>query len=109
YDSVYAATKAGMVGLTQGLRAEYRDAPVGFSVICPGFVADDGMFKRAQERGVKAPLLAAPTKPEKVAAAVVKAIRRDVPEIIVNSSPLRPILALGTLWPRSIEALFARV
>jgi short-subunit dehydrogenase len=109
YDSVYAATKAGLVGLTQGLRAEYRDTPVGFSVICPGFIADDGMFGRAQEKGVRAPFMAAPSKPEKVGAAVIKAIRRDVPEIIVNSSPLRPVLALGTLWPRAGEFLFDRV
>ncbi|HEU0251175.1 MAG TPA: SDR family oxidoreductase, partial [Solirubrobacteraceae bacterium] len=46
FSEPYAATKAGLVGLTQSLRSEYLNAPVGFSVICPGFIAGDGMYAR---------------------------------------------------------------
>ncbi len=38
--------------------------------------------------------------PGAVAAAVVRTIDRNRPEIIVNSRPLRPLLALGALSPR---------
>lgn len=37
YQQSYAATKAGLIGVNQSLRAEYASAPVGFSAICPGF------------------------------------------------------------------------
>ena len=44
YNVVYATTKAGLIGFTRSLRAELTDSPVGASVICPGFVARDGMY-----------------------------------------------------------------
>jgi short-subunit dehydrogenase len=50
YEAAYAATKAGLIGLTQSLRVEYRDAPVGFSVVCPGFVAGEGMYPSGWSR-----------------------------------------------------------
>jgi NAD(P)-dependent dehydrogenase (short-subunit alcohol dehydrogenase family) len=46
YNEPYAATKAGLVGLTQSLRAEYLHEPVGF-------LAGDGMYQRMVEEGVK--------------------------------------------------------
>ena len=64
YEACYVATKAGLVGLTQSLRAEYARAPVGFSVVCPGFVAGDGMYQRMLEEGFSSNLLiAAPRWP----------------------------------------------
>ncbi len=54
YDEPYAATKAGLIGLTQSLRAEYRREPVGFSVVCPGFIRGDGMYQRMVEAGLRA-------------------------------------------------------
>src|SRR3954447_5610880 len=68
----YAATKAGLIGVTRSLRAEFRDAPVGFSAVSPGFIAATGMWDRMNER---APLLAGEAKPERVVAAVLRAIR----------------------------------
>src|SRR5436305_2089438 len=35
YSEPYAATKAALIGLTQSLRAEYLNSPVGLSVVCP--------------------------------------------------------------------------
>ncbi len=43
YDEAYAATKAGLVGLTRSLRSEYRALGVSASVIFPGFVRGAGM------------------------------------------------------------------
>jgi len=108
YSEPYAATKAGLVGLTQSLRAEYLHGPVGFSVVCPGFVAGDGMFQRMLEQGVRSNRLVGSTTVEKVANEVIDAIRRDRPEVIESGAPIRPILALAQLAPRPVERLTPR-
>jgi short-subunit dehydrogenase len=102
----YSATKFALVGATQALRAEYRDTPVRFSVICPGFVRGEGMYATHEADGAAAPRVAGRTTPEKVAQAVVKAIVKDRPEILVNSSPVRPLLMLTAAFPSAHGALF---
>jgi short-subunit dehydrogenase len=109
YGEPYAATKAGLIGLTQSLRAEYDDSAVGFSVVCPGFVAGGGMYTRAADAGVKAPAMLGESDPDKVPAAVVRAIVKDEPEIIVNPRPVRPLLALGAVSPRLGERVLSRM
>jgi short-subunit dehydrogenase len=96
----YAATKAALVMFTHTLRTELVDTPVGCSVLCPGFVADTGMYAdMARASGVAASRLLGVSKPEKVAEALIKAIKTDASELIVNPSPMRPILALAQLFP----------
>jgi len=109
YEAPYAATKAALVALTHSLRAEYLNAPVGFSAVCPGFVAGDGMYQRMVEGGFRSNLLLGHTKIEKVAERVVVAIRDDRPELIESGRPLRPLLALGQIAPRLVELGVARV
>jgi short-subunit dehydrogenase len=108
YSEPYAATKAGLIGLNQSLRAEYLDAPIGFSVVCPGFVAGDGMYQRMVEQGVKSNRLLGWTHVEKVADRTVDAIRKDRPEVIESGAPIRPILALAQLAPRTVERTVPR-
>lgn len=109
YEEPYAATKAGLVGLTQSLRSEYLGAPVGFSVICPGFVAGDGMYQRMVEEGITSNRVIGATTVEKVSEKVVEAIRRDRPEIIESGRPVRPIIALAQIAPGLVERLLARI
>jgi short-subunit dehydrogenase len=108
YSEPYAATKAGLIGLNQSLRAEYRHAPVGFSVVCPGFTAGDGMYQRMTEEGVSSNRILGETTVEKVADAVVEAIRHDRGEIIESGSPIRPLLALSQVAPGIVERLTER-
>lgn len=108
FNEPYSATKAGLVALTQSLRAEYLDAPVGFSVVCPGFIAGDGMYQRMVEQGHKSNRLMGETTVEKVVDRVVEAVRRDRPELIEAGAPMRPLLALGQLAPRTFERLVPR-
>jgi short-subunit dehydrogenase len=103
YQASYAATKAGLIGLTQSLRAEHLNAPVGFSVVCPGFIAGDGMYQRMVEQGFKSNRLMGETSVGKVTERVIGAIRDDRPEVIEAGAPLRPLLALAQLAPRLIE------
>ena len=101
----YAATKAGLIGLTRSLRAEFRDAPVGFSVVSPGFIADTGMWQRMDAR---APRLAGEADPDAVVAATIKAIRRDLGDVTVNGAPVRPALAASALAPGLVERVLWR-
>lgn len=103
FSEPYAATKAGLVGLTQSLRAEYLNAPVGFSVICPGFIAGDGMYARMVQDGHSSNRMLGETTTEKISDALVRAIREDCAEIIESGTPIRPMLALGQLAPGLIE------
>jgi short-subunit dehydrogenase len=108
YQEPYAATKAGLIGLTQSLRAEYLDSAVGFSVVCPGFIAGDGMYQRMLEEGLKSNRLMGETTTAKVTDSVIDAIRRDLPEVIETGAPLRPMLAIGQLAPRLVERVAPR-
>lgn len=108
YQEPYAATKAGLIGLTQSLRAEYLNAPVGFSVVCPGFIAGDGMYQRMVEEGFSSNRLLGETSTEKVTERVIDAIHRDRPEVIETGAPLRPALAIAQLAPRLVERVAPR-
>ncbi|HTA96747.1 MAG TPA: SDR family NAD(P)-dependent oxidoreductase [Solirubrobacteraceae bacterium] len=108
FNEPYAATKAGLVGLTQSLRAEYLDSPVGFSVVCPGFIAGDGMYARMVDDGHHSNRMMGETTTEKVAEAVVRAIREDRAELLESGTPIRPMLALGALAPGLVERVAPR-
>jgi short-subunit dehydrogenase len=96
YSATYAATKAGLVAWTSGLRIELQGTGVSASVICPGFVSEAGMFA---ERTQPAPRVLGTSTPEAVARAVVRAIRRDIFEIIVNPGPVRAMMVFEHLSP----------
>ena len=97
YDAVYSATKAALVQWTAAARLEHQHRDVGFSVICPGYVTGEGMFAKF---GMAPPAMLGSCTPEDVAEAVVRAIRNGLPEVIINSRPVRPLLALDALFPR---------
>jgi short-subunit dehydrogenase len=91
YACTYSATKAGLIEWSKGLRQELSETGVGVSVVCPGFVAEAGMFAVYNQ---KPPWIAGETTPVKVAGAVMKAIKKDIDEIVVNPGPtwLMPLL-----------------
>ena len=109
FDAVYSATKFGLIGATHALRAEHLGSPVGFSVICPGFVRQDGMTARYEAQGLRVPSRFGTTTPQKVASAVLKAIREDRAEIIVSSQPIRPMAVLQAAAPQVIPRLAKRI
>ena len=108
YGTSYCAIKHGLVGFTNALRAEYERSPVGFSVVCPGFVTDTGMYDRWEQRGVHAPRIAGSSKPEKVAAVTVDCIRRNRSEVIVNTPPVRPLVVIANTFPKLTPFLLRR-
>ena len=100
YAAAYAASKAGQIAFTQSLRAEYHASGISASVICPGCTRDAGMYERMRtETGFRFPFHLGWTTSMAVARAVVRAIRRDQPEVVLNTLPLQPLLALSQLFP----------
>ena len=98
-EAAYCASKHGLVGFTNALRAEYERTNVNFSVVCPGLVSDVGMAHRWEEAGVKAPRIAGSSTPEKVAAVTVSCIKRNRSEVLVNTPPVRPLIVLANIAP----------
>jgi short-subunit dehydrogenase len=98
--AAYSGSKHGVIGFTGALRTEYVDEPIGFSAICPGFVGKVGMYGRLEGevgRPPTGPLSVIP--PQKVGEAVVKAIRDERAEVIVNRAGARPVILLSSLAP----------
>jgi short-subunit dehydrogenase len=95
----YATSKHGLVGFTNSLRCEYLKSPVGFSVVCPGFVTETGMYARWEDRGAKAPKLVGRSSPDKVARVVVRCITKNRGEALVNTPPVRPLVVLFNIAP----------
>lgn len=82
YNTVYAATKHGLIGFTYSLRAELHGTGVSASAVCPAFVAEAGFVTAYTEPNVSRGM-GTETSPRRVARAVVRAIERDKPDVVV--------------------------
>lgn len=110
YTESYSATKHALMGFTRSLRLtlEAEGHPIGASVVCPGIVPDLGMFhENMRASGAIRPARFGVAPAEAVARAVVRAIQRDQPEVVVNSLPVRPLVMLLTMFP-SLAGRIAR-
>ncbi|MBF6063470.1 SDR family NAD(P)-dependent oxidoreductase [Nocardia terpenica] len=94
--TVYNATKFGLRGFALSMRQDLHRSGVGVSLVEPGFVREAGMFA---DSGARLPPWFRTVSPEQVAAAVVRATRDDVAEIVVAPFDLRLGVTLGTLAP----------
>jgi NAD(P)-dependent dehydrogenase (short-subunit alcohol dehydrogenase family) len=109
FQEPYAAAKAALVAFSFSLRATYRRAGVSASVIVPGFV-EAGMYAKLKKTaGCSAPALLCTSSPQIVGRAVLRAIDRDLAEVFVNPTPIRPLLAFATLFPRIGEWVSNRI
>jgi short-subunit dehydrogenase len=103
FNSVYAATKHGLVGLSSSLDVELHGTGVHVGVVCPSFVAKAGMWA---DTGLKAPGFLREVPPERVVRAVLEVIGGKE-EVLVTPGPMRPLLALRMLIP-GLEAPLMR-
>jgi len=108
YNTVYAATKHGLIGFTYSLRAELHSTGVSASAVCPAFVTEAGMFSRYEQPAIPRGS-GAWTTPRKVAAAVVRAIERDKPDVIVAGALPQIADVSLAISPRLTEFLARRV
>jgi short-subunit dehydrogenase len=103
FNSVYAATKHGLNGLSSSLDIELHGTGVHVGVVCPSFVAESGMWA---DTGLSAPALLREVQPSAVVDGVLQVIRGRA-EVLVTPGPMRPMLALRELVP-SVEGRILR-
>ncbi|PSR19698.1 ketoacyl reductase [filamentous cyanobacterium CCP3] len=111
FDSVYSASKAGLLMWGDAIRQELTNSGVEVSSICPGYVEQCGMMA---DTGVPAPKLAGVSTPEAVVAAVVRAIERNQAEVIVNKDSIsvgitKLLFALCQLSPSLGDTVYQRI
>ncbi|HYI44196.1 MAG TPA: SDR family oxidoreductase [Actinomycetota bacterium] len=99
YNVVYSSTKHALVGFSWSLREELKPRGVGVSVVCPGFVSDSGMFAD-WSKGLKTPGFVQAVSPQKVAEATLKAIEKDLPEVIVAKGLTKVVDVFHALSPK---------
>jgi 2-hydroxycyclohexanecarboxyl-CoA dehydrogenase len=112
----YVTTKAGVLALSQCLRADWRREGVGVSVICPGVVDTPIITHRTRFRGDQASakrrrrmerVFRRGHRPEQVAAAVVDAVEHDRAVVPVGWEA-RAGWLLHRFGPLPLQQLFAR-
>ncbi|HKU43544.1 MAG TPA: SDR family NAD(P)-dependent oxidoreductase [Polyangiales bacterium] len=110
YSVSYSTSKAGLVTFSHCLRNELRGTGVSVSVVCPGFVTDEGMFSVVMRKhGAQVSPLLGTVKPEQVARSVLRALRHDSIELSVNPGPIRWVMALNQLAPGTVAWVQDRV
>jgi short-subunit dehydrogenase len=102
YNSIYSASKAGLIMWTDAVRQELAETKVGVSVVCPGYTAA-GMFFAF---GQPAPKLARVSQPTEVAAAVIKAIKQNQPEVLLDGPLTRLLFSNIQLFPKFGDKIF---
>jgi NAD(P)-dependent dehydrogenase (short-subunit alcohol dehydrogenase family) len=79
-NGAYAASKFGIVGLSESLRAELERFGIGVTVVCPGIVQTN-IFKAVKVKGFKPEVTKMPgfigTTPEGAAMKIVHAVKKD--------------------------------
>ena len=102
FNGVYSATKSGLILWSDALDQELKQSGVGVTSVCPGYIAETGMFN---DGGYPPPPLLGKSNPRKVSKAVIDAIVKNKKEIIVNSGPIRPLIAIGQIFPRLSDTI----
>ncbi|MBW4633326.1 MAG: SDR family NAD(P)-dependent oxidoreductase [Iphinoe sp. HA4291-MV1] len=102
YNSIYSASKAGMIMWTDAIRQELANTNVGVSVVCPGYTSA-GMFLKF---GLPAPNLARVSRPLDVAIAVIQAIKKNQGEVILDGVLTRLLFSNIQLFPNFGDAIY---
>ncbi|MEA5572925.1 SDR family oxidoreductase [Calothrix sp. UHCC 0171] len=102
YNSIYSASKAGLIMWTDSLRQELANTNVGVTVICPGYTSA-GMFLAF---GLPAPRLAHISKPSAVAIAVIRAIHKNQAEVMMDGFLTKLLFAYIQLFPDFGDRLY---
>ena len=98
FTEAYASAKDGLIAFTRVMRFDYRDRGVSSSALVLGVIRGAGQSHRmSDEAGLPVPALSVPV--EVVGRTVVRAIRRDLAEVVVTPGPGRLLKAVMDLFP----------
>src|SRR6201999_2524412 len=99
--ATYVATKHGVIGLSEAVRAELRGTGIEVTVVMPGFAHTELASGVPNLRGVKR------VTPQEIAAATVDAIKTGRFDVWVPRR-LGPLIAVGAVLPRSWREAVSR-
>ncbi len=108
YNSIYSASKAGLIMWSDALRQELAGTSVKISLVCPGYISGQGM---TADTGVPIPKLSGTSTLEKTAKATIAAIEKNQAEVIVNQDPATEVLtkllfAIEQIFPRFGDTVY---
>lgn len=111
YNSIYSASKAGLVIWSDALRQELYGSGVSVTTICPGYVCGQGM---TADSGIPIPSSAGISTPEAVTQATLKAIATKQGEVIINQDLPTEIMtkllfALGQFAPNLGDFVYRKL
>jgi short-subunit dehydrogenase len=114
--SAYCATKFGVMGFSESLRAEMREHAIGVSAVCPGIIRTNiinaGILEsndvdvEAKRKEIDALYEKRNYPPEKVARAVLSAIRRN--RAVVPVTPEAWVTYYTKRWLPGLVSWLAR-
>ncbi|MDM9383423.1 SDR family NAD(P)-dependent oxidoreductase [Chlorogloeopsis sp. ULAP01] len=102
YNSIYSASKAGLIMWTDAVRQELINTSVGITVVCPGYTKA-GMFLKF---GLPSPKLARVSEPKAVAIAVVEAIKQNKAEVMLDGVLTRLLFSNIQLFPEFGDTIY---
>jgi short-subunit dehydrogenase len=105
YNSIYSASKAGLIMWSDAIQQELANTNVGVSVICPGFT-DAGMYHALD---ITAPSAAHIAQPTEVADAVLQSIKQNQKEVILDGAASKILFAISQISPQFGDAIYRRV
>lgn len=101
--TVYCASKFALAGFSESLVYELEGTGVGITLVNPGII-DTPFFDHDSFAEFPTQARARAISPERVAAAILRAVRREIPEITIPAS-----YAIGTLLKTAAPGFFRRV
>jgi short-subunit dehydrogenase len=107
-EAVYSATKAAIRGYSFSLGAELKGTGISVTAVCPDSVETDQLRYELQHDEAVLSFIGEAMKPEKVAAAVLKAAKGKRPERLVPSSTgvmARTLMAFPRIYFLVVPAL----
>jgi short-subunit dehydrogenase len=104
--SIYSATKFGLRGFAQGIRADLRGHGIGVSTVFPGFIRDAGMFAATD---LSLPRGVGTRTPQDVAEAILRAIDDDRAELDVAPLGLRVGSTFASVAPQLAASVSRRL
>lgn len=105
YNSVYSASKAGLIMWADALGQELADTKIGVSTICPGYT-NAGMYHALE---ITAPNAADVAEPTVVADAVIDSILHNRKEIIIDGFTAKAFAALTQIFPQFGDKILRQV